>query len=147
MYRTMQEGVGVAGVMDAKEELEKMGYSRESESESESRMDIIGQNGNDGEHYKELARVKPSEVLRAGAHHMEDRAATYDKPEGERSMAATVAAFKAITGVEMTEEQGWKFMAILKLVRSEQGDFKLDNYEDCAAYAALAAESASESRG
>lgn len=37
-------------------------------------------------------------ILDAAAKHMRDRAATYDKPEGERSMAATVDAFNIITG-------------------------------------------------
>lgn len=96
--------------------------------------------------FEEQKQVKPSEVLRAGAQHMEDRAATYDKPEGERSMAATVNAFNAITPHQLTEEQGWMFMALLKIVRSQQGNFKLDNYEDCAAYVALAAEAGAEAR-
>ncbi len=96
--------------------------------------------------FKEQKQVKPSEVLRAGAQHMEDRAATYDKPEGERSMAATVNAFNAITGHQLTEEQGWMLMAILKMVRSQQGAFKLDNYEDGAAYFALAAEAGAGNR-
>jgi hypothetical protein len=46
----------------------------------------------------------------------------------------------------MTEEQGWMFMSILKMVRSQQGNFKLDNYEDGAAYFALAAEAAASDR-
>mgnify|MGYP006055903601 CR=1 FL=1 len=86
--------------------------------------------------------MKASDILKAAAGHMDDRAATYDKPEGERSMLATVAAFEAVTGVQMTEEQGWLFMVMLKAVRSQQGQFKQDNYEDGAAYFALAAESA-----
>lgn len=86
--------------------------------------------------------MKASDILKAAAGHMDDRAATYDKPEGERSMRATVVAFEAITGVQMTEEQGWLFMVTLKAVRSQQGQFKQDNYEDGAAYFALAAESA-----
>lgn len=86
--------------------------------------------------------MKASDILKAAAGHMDDRAATYDKPEGERSMRATVEAFEAITGVQMTEEQGWLFMVVLKAVRSQQGQFKQDNYEDGAAYFALAAESA-----
>jgi hypothetical protein len=77
---------------------------------------------------------------------MQDRAATYDKPTGERSIAATVAAFKCVSGVEMTEEQGWLFMGLLKMVRSQQGEFKADNYEDEAAYAALRGECASAGR-
>jgi hypothetical protein len=80
---------------------------------------------------------------------MEDRAKTYDKPEGERSMAATVAAFKAVTGdgVMNTEERGWLFMQLLKAVRSQQGDYRADNYVDGSAYAGLAGEAASKERG
>jgi hypothetical protein len=85
-------------------------------------------------------------ILRAAMGHMEQRAATYDKPEGERSMGATVAAFKAVTGVSMTEEQGWLFMALLKAVRSQQGGYRADSYEDGAAYFALAGESAVRDR-
>jgi len=88
----------------------------------------------------------PAEILHAAAQHMEDRASTYDAPSGERSMEKTVQMFNALMGSDrfMTTEQGWMFMALLKIVRSQQGDFKLDNYEDLAAYAALAAEEASE---
>lgn len=82
------------------------------------------------------------EILQAAQNHMDERASTYDKPEGERSMSATVEAFSAITGVNMTEEQGWLFMAVLKAVRSQQGDYHEDSYEDGAAYFALAGEAA-----
>lgn len=82
------------------------------------------------------------DILQAAAGHMRDRAATYDKPEGERSMGATVAAFRAVTGLEMTETQGWLFMALLKAVRSQQGAYRADSFEDGAAYFALAGESA-----
>lgn len=87
-----------------------------------------------------------SNILRAAIGHMEDRAATYDKPEGERSMGSTVLAFAAITGVLMTEEQGWLFMALLKAVRSQQGAYRADSYEDGAAYFALAGEAAVRDR-
>ena len=82
------------------------------------------------------------EILQAAQKHMDDRASTYDKPEGERSMGGTISAFKAITGVTLTEEQGWLFMAVLKAVRSQQGDYRADSYEDGAAYFALAGEAA-----
>lgn len=85
-------------------------------------------------------------ILRAAISHMEDRAKTYDKPEGERSMGATVEAFRAVSGVSMTEEQGWLFMALLKAVRTQQGAHKADNYEDGAAYFALAGEAALRDR-
>lgn len=82
------------------------------------------------------------EILDKAAQHMKDRASTYDQPSGERSMGATVAAFKAVTGTDITEEQGWLFMALLKAVRSQQGDYRADSYEDGAAYFGLAGEAA-----
>ena len=87
-----------------------------------------------------------ADFLRAGLKHMEDRAKTYDKPEGERSMRATVRAFQQITGIHIDEEQGWLFMAMLKAVRSQQGPYRADSYEDGAAYFALAGEAASNAR-
>jgi hypothetical protein len=57
-------------------------------------------------------------------------------------MGATVDAFRAITGHDLTEEQGWLFMGLLKMVRSQQGGFRADNYEDLAAYAGLQGEAA-----
>jgi len=86
--------------------------------------------------------------LEQGLGHMRDRAATYDKPEGERSMAATVRAFNAITGdgVLDTAERGWMLMVLLKLTRSQQGRVKADNYEDAAAYAGLMGEAAMTER-
>lgn len=85
-------------------------------------------------------------ILEAAAGHMKDRAATYDKPAGERSMSATVKAFEAVTGVAITEEQGWLFMQLLKAVRSQQGAYRADSYEDGAAYVALAGEAAARDR-
>ena len=61
-------------------------------------------------------------------------------------MGATVDAFLAVTGVSMTEEQGWLFMALLKAVRSQQGAYRADSYEDGAAYFALAGEAAVRDR-
>ena len=48
--------------------------------------------------------------------------------------------FNTLTGHKLTPEQGWKFMVCLKLVRSEQGAFRADNFVDGAAYFALAGE-------
>ena len=90
--------------------------------------------------------MKALDFLNSANLHMNDRAATYDAPEGERSMGATVVAFNAITGHELNEEQGWMFMSILKKVRSQQGEYKQDSYEDDVAYAALAGEAAYRER-
>ena len=88
------------------------------------------------------------ELLEKAAGHLKNRAETYDKPDGERSIGATVAAFNAVTGDGLmnSEERGLLFMAILKMVRSQQGNYKADNYEDLAAYSALMGEAACEER-
>lgn len=91
--------------------------------------------------------VTAASILTAALGHMEDRAKTYDAPGGERSMGKTVAAFNVITGHNLTEEAGWLFMEILKQVRSQQGDYRADNYEDMVAYAALRGECAARERG
>lgn len=75
------------------------------------------------------------------------RGKDYDKPEGERSMAATVAAFNAIVGSGLKESDGWLFMLLLKQVRQYQTPkFHEDSAIDAIAYAALHAESLSENR-
>lgn len=84
--------------------------------------------------------MKAEDILAKAAGHLADRAKTYDKPEGERSMRKTVDMFNVLTGGELTEEEGWMFMVLLKMVRSQQGEHRADNYEDGAAYFALAGE-------
>lgn len=86
-----------------------------------------------------------ADFLNAALGHMVDRAATYDRPQGERSMGNCVQAFNQLTGHALTEEQGWLFMAVLKITRTQQGKFRADNYEDLAAYAGLAGEAAAKS--
>lgn len=81
-----------------------------------------------------------STILEKAAGHLSDRAVTYDNPEGERSMGKVVEMFNTLTDNKLTIEQGYHFMVILKIVRSQQGSFKLDNYEDLSAYGALAGE-------
>jgi hypothetical protein len=90
----------------------------------------------------EAKQPTAASILESGLGHMKDRAVTYDNPQGERSMGKTVDMFNILYGLELTEEQGWAFMAILKLVRTSQGEFKLDNYEGMAAYAGLMGEAA-----
>ncbi|WP_313330732.1 hypothetical protein [Comamonas sp.] len=83
------------------------------------------------------------DLLEAAAGHMRDRAATYDKPAGERSMAATVRVFNAFHGTSISEAQGWHFMQILKDVRlfTNVDAPHRDSIEDGVAYAALKGES------
>jgi hypothetical protein len=85
------------------------------------------------------------DALDAAAGHMRARAAIYDKPEGERSMAQTVAIFNLYHGTQLTEAQGWHFMQILKDVRLFTRDgYHADSAEDGIAYAALKVEAKSK---
>lgn len=86
--------------------------------------------------------VSAASILEAGLGHMKDRAATYDAEGGERSMAKTVECFNALTGRDLTETEGWLMMVCLKLARANQGGFRMDSFEDGAAYIALMGESA-----
>lgn len=90
---------------------------------------------------------KAAELLGRAAKHMRDRAATYDKPEGERSMGRAVDAFNAVTGHTLKESEGWLFMALLKAVRSEtRSEPHQDSLEDLIAYTALYAEARGDGR-
>lgn len=85
--------------------------------------------------------MKAQDLLAKAKQHMDDRAATYDKPEGERSMGRAIAAFNAITGSGLRESEGWLLLQLLKDVRDRQRELPhLDSLEDCIAYAALKAE-------
>jgi len=78
------------------------------------------------------------DLLDAAAGHMRDRAKTYDKPGGERSMGKTVEMFNIATGRDLRESEGWLLMAILKMVRSEtRVEPHRDSVEDLIAYAGL----------
>lgn len=81
------------------------------------------------------------DILIAAADCIGERASQRDHADGERSMALAVKTFNALTSREMTEREGWVFMAILKLARAENGRDHLDDYIDGAAYIALAGES------
>ena len=87
--------------------------------------------------------MKAHEILTQAGSEMDNRAVTYDQPQGERSMAKTIAMFNTLTGKNLTETEGWHFMSCLKMARSTQGEYRPDNHIDHAAYAALAGESAS----
>lgn len=93
------------------------------------------------ENFGASAHVSAIGILDSAANHMRDRAATYDSPEGERSMGAAVTAFNAITKRTLTEAEGWLLLQVLKDVRLfQRAAFHQDSAEDCVAYAALKAE-------
>lgn len=134
----------------------------------EDRMDVIGQNGNTGEHYADahqsteadnlidntaqklreafgskVATTEPvtaPEFLQSALSTLTQRGKDYDKPEGERSAAAVAVAFNAITGKQITDAEVYLVLQLVKDVRQWQcADFHADSALDCVAYAALKA--------
>lgn len=88
--------------------------------------------------------MKATEFLSTAQSHMDARAQVYDKADGERSMARTVAAFNAITGHRLSESDGWMLMMLLKAVRlTQRATYHADSAEDLVAYAALLGEARS----
>lgn len=91
--------------------------------------------------HREAQEAPATHLLQVAADHMRARAATYDKPDGERSMGKTVAAFNAVTGRDLSEAEGWLLLQLLKDVRLfQRPGYHSDSAEDCIAYAALKAE-------
>lgn len=81
------------------------------------------------------------EILQRAAEHLQQRAEQRDTPDGERSMSRVVEAFNVLTGNAISERDGWLFMVVLKLARATNTETGLaDDYEDGAAYFALAGE-------
>jgi hypothetical protein len=86
---------------------------------------------------------KAPELLGRAATLLTERGRDYDQPEGERSMSKTVDAFNTITGLGITETQGWLFMICLKQVRAfTTFPHHEDSLHDLIAYSALMAEEA-----
>jgi hypothetical protein len=85
--------------------------------------------------------ITAPDILDKAASHMRDRASTYDSAKGERSMGKAVTMFNACHGTQLTEEQGWHLMELVKHVRYFTApDYHADSVEDGAAYAALRGE-------
>ena len=90
-----------------------------------------------------MSDVLAVNILRDAIAAMDERGQSYDtNGDGvERSMGKVVEMFNTLTGHVLSEEQGWDFMILLKLVRASQG-YKADNYVDGSAYFGLEGESA-----
>jgi len=82
------------------------------------------------------------ELLNQAAQLLAERGKQYDKSGEERSAAAIVNAFNAITKRDLTPGEGWLFLTLLKAVRfySNTETPHRDSLEDMIAYAALHAE-------
>lgn len=70
-----------------------------------------------------------------------ERAKDYEQEGGERSVAKLAIAFNAITGHNLTEEDSWLFLQLLKDIRAWSTPyFHEDSALDSVSYAALKAE-------
>ena len=104
--------------------------------------------GNDHPQIRYEANNDARSILKQASDAIQNRAITRDNSESERSMQRTVNIFNGLINFDlMTEPQGWLFMACVKLARSQQGQFHLDDYIDAAAYIALAGEAAARGPG
>ena len=88
--------------------------------------------------------MKAEDILQNAATLLIERAKERDL-EQERSMRRAVGAFNILADKyrrigRMTETEGWLFVICLKLARGTAGSFRLDDWQDAAAYCALLAE-------
>lgn len=84
-----------------------------------SRIDIIGQNGNDGLHYDKPSHpVTAVDFFTAGAEILNQRGKQYDSSgEAERSFPQVAEAFTAITGRTLTGSDVCLVLNLVKKVR------------------------------
>jgi hypothetical protein len=87
-----------------------------------------------------------STLLEKTAEILNSRGQERDKDEGERTIPQLVTVFNALTGHNLSNEDGWIFMLLLKLVRMRGGVHKDDDYLDAIGYSALLAEQAIRNR-
>lgn len=88
-------------------------------------------------------KTSATDFLRRAAELQDARAAEYDQEGGERSAGKIAQAFNAITGHNLSEQDVWMLLVVLKQVRFYNNPAKKhrDSVEDLVSYAALFAES------
>lgn len=106
----------------------------------ESRIDIIGQQGNTGEHYAKQKQA--SDFLTEGAAILTQRGQQYGSEGRECSFPEAAAAFNAITGNSLKGSDVCLILALVKQVRqySQPERFHEDSAVDGINYLALQAE-------
>lgn len=90
------------------------------------------------------SRVKAQDVLTKGLNGLTEHEADRDSGD-ERSITKAVQMFNVLYDKDLTDEQGWMFMTMVKQSRSIRG-YNPDNYVDGAAFFALSGEAASDDR-
>ena len=87
------------------------------------------------------------EILQKSQEIIKERGTERDLPGGERSMKRCVLAFNALSSKNLSVEDGWRFLLLLKLSRQQEGKFKEDDFFDALGYAALLTEEALKNNG
>lgn len=105
---------------------------------TEDRIDVIGTNGNGGEHYTKSA----TDYLSQGMQILTERGKQYGSNSRECSFPQVAEAFNAITGNELSGSDVCMILALLKLVRQSAQPDRLheDSLVDGVNYMALYAE-------
>ena len=85
--------------------------------------------------------MRANDLINAQQVILGERGAERDSPDGERSMAHTVAIFNVITKHSLTEREGWMFMQALKIARNQRKP-SIDGFVDLANYVVLEGEAA-----
>lgn len=91
-----------------------------------------------------MSTISADQILAAAKADIAQRGPLRDQANGERSMGRAIAAFNALHGTALSEVQGWQLQALLKLARATGGKHHADDYQDGAAYVALAGEAAAQ---
>jgi len=91
--------------------------------------------------------MQSTQVLKAAMDTQADRGAEYDSPAGERSMPSAVAAFNAITGLNLSTSQGYLLLAMVKQVRLHRASgLHLDSGVDLVSYDSLQVEAMAQEK-
>ena len=91
-----------------------------------------------------IMNMDANQLLEKARDMLAERGEEYDhEDKKERNMGRAVCAFNALTGYQMTEEEGWLFMLLLKLSRVTDSDFRhFDSLLDAICYSTLMMECA-----
>lgn len=108
----------------------------------ETRINIVGANGNTGEHYDKSGLTTAADFLSEGMRVLTERGQQYGSGERECSFPQVAQAFNAITGRDLAGSDICLILALVKQVRQyvQPERFHEDSAVDGVNYTALQAE-------
>lgn len=108
----------------------------------ENRINIVGTNGNTGEHYDKSGLTTAADFLSEGMRILTERGQQYGSGERECSFPQVAQAFNAITGRDLAGSDVCLLLALVKQVRqyAQPERFHEDSAVDGVNYTALQAE-------